>query len=321
VQRVREAASRAQCLNNLKQLGLALHNYHDTRRCFPPGLVTDQSNISDAAATGFTYLLPYLEQDNTYKLYSFDDPWFAPSNYQAVGIQVPLFFCPSNRGSGAISLKPLEAEWSTTLPPTAAACDYAFCKGANGALNRNWQRAPLAARGVFGIRSTTEVNTGIRLTDITDGTSTTLAMGEAAGGTNQFLVRDMQNPTMAALVALTGQPIAIEQSWSAAGVGDSAHPWYGSVLAVTAQYGLDPDPRDEPMNRKPATPTIYGGDPRGDNASGRDFVSGFRSVHAGGCNFLFCDGSVRFLADSIRPAVYRALATYAGGEIVTGEDF
>jgi prepilin-type N-terminal cleavage/methylation domain-containing protein/prepilin-type processing-associated H-X9-DG protein len=320
-QRVREAASRVQCLNNLKQLGLALHDYHNVRKCFPPGLVTDQSNTSDAEATGFTYLLPYLEQDNTGKLYSFDNPWYAASNYQAVGIQVPLFFCPSNRDSGAISLKALEAEWSTTLPPSAAACDYAFCKGANGALHRNWQRTPPAVRGVFGIRGSTEVNSGIRLIDIADGTSTTMAMGEAAGGTNQFLVRDLQNPAIPAIVVLTGQPVSIEQSWSAAGVGDTAHPWYGSVLGVTAQYGLDPDPRDEPMNRKPSTPTVYGGDPRGDNASGRDFVSGFRSVHTGGCNFLFCDGSVRFLTEGIRPAVYRALSTYAGGEIVSGEDF
>ena len=318
-QRVREAAHRMECLNNLKQLGIALHHHHDVKKSFPPGLVTNQSNTSDAEATGFTFLLPYLEQDNTYKLYTFDDPWYATSNYQAVGIPVPLFFCPSNRTTGAISLKPLEAEWSTTLPPSAAACDYAFCKGANGALHRNWQKTPLAVRGVFGIRGSTELNTCVRLTDITDGTSTTLAMGEAAGGANQFLVRDLQNPAIPAVVVLTGQSVAIEQSWSAAGVGDSAHPWYGSVLAVTAQYGLAPDPRDEPMNRRPSTPTVYGGDPRGDNASGRDFVSGFRSVHPGGCNFLFCDGSVRFLTEGIRPDVYRAVSTYAGGEVVTAD--
>jgi prepilin-type processing-associated H-X9-DG protein len=320
VQKVRESAARATCQNNLKQLGIALHHYHDVRKCFPPGLVTDQVNLCDADATGFTFLLPYLEQDNTYKLYSFDEPWYAKANYQAVGIEIALFFCPSNRTSGSIDLAPMAAEWSAPLPPLAASCDYAFCKGANGALNRNWQRVPAETRGVFGIRGTRQSDSGVRLTDITDGTSTTLAMGDAAAGA-PFLARDMKQPSQPAKALLTGQPVILEQSWSAAGVGDSAHPWYGSVLAVTAQYGLAADPRDEPMNRQPVTPTVYGGDTRGDNASGLDFISGFRSAHAGGCNFLFCDGSVRFIEESIRPSVYRALSTYAGSEAVSAQDF
>jgi len=314
VQRGREAANVASCSNNLKQLGLALHSYHLTNGRFPPGLTCSGTNISDAEASGFTHLLPHLEQDNVYRLYHFDVPWYMPVNYQAVGLPVQVFFCPSNRDHGWLDLAPIAAQWHTSLPPVAASCDFAFCRGANGALHHDWTRIPLAARGVFNIRLPDEARPGVRLTDISDGTSTTFAMGEAVGGSPIYQVRDMANQTQPAIDPVTGLPIILEQSWGAAGVGASSHPWYGSVFAVTAQYGLAPDPRDEPMNRHPGTPTVYGADPRGDGKSGKDFISGFRSLHQGGCNFLFCDGSVRFVTNSIVPGVYRALSTYAGGE-------
>jgi prepilin-type N-terminal cleavage/methylation domain-containing protein/prepilin-type processing-associated H-X9-DG protein len=320
VQKVREAAHRARCQNNLKQLGLALHNYHDTQACFPPGLTSSAPNISDAEATGFTFALPFLEQDNTYRLYHFDAPWYAPPNYQAVGIPVPIFFCPSNRTGGLLDLKPYEFQWQVKLPPVAAGCDYAFCRGANGALTNEWAATPLAVRGPFGVRKPGETKSGVRLAEVTDGASTTFAMGDATAGSATYLVRDLSNPDQPAL-GTDGQPITLEQSWSAAGVGDAGHPWYGSVLGVTAQYGLPPDPRDEPMNRRPATPTVASGHSQGDNALGKDLVGGFRSLHPGGCNFLFCDGSVQFVSERVPPAVYRALSTYAGGETVSAGDF
>jgi prepilin-type N-terminal cleavage/methylation domain-containing protein/prepilin-type processing-associated H-X9-DG protein len=320
VQKVREAANRLACANNLKQLGLALHNYHLANDCFPPGLTLSGTNVSDAEASGFTCLLPFLEQDNVRRLYHFDQPWYLPANYDAVAVQVKVFFCPSNRGQGLVDLAAIAADWHTPLPPFAAGCDYAFCRGANGALHRDWTRIPLVVRGVFHIRPPDEVRPGVRLTDITDGTSTTFAMGDAAGGSPSYPVRNLAGPSTPVTDPLTGQPAVLEQSWGAAGVGDTSHPYYGSVLAVTAQYGLAPDPRDEPMNRRPGTPTVYGGDPKGDGRSGKDFISGFRSLHPGVCNFLFCDGSVRCLSEGLAADVYRALSTYAGGEVLTQAD-
>ena len=320
VQKVREAANRLSCQNNLKQLGLALHSYHNANDSFPAGMVTSSSDISDASATGFTALLPYLEGDTTYNRYHFEVPWFDSSNYEAVGVNVKLFFCPSNRISGAIDLAPIAAQWNTPLPPRVASTDYAFCKGANGALNIDWTKVPLAARGVFGIRATDQPH-GVRLAEITDGTNSTFALGDAAGGSSMYLVRDLNNPSQSAVDVTTGQPAQLEQSWSAASMGDRSHPLYGSVFAVTAQYGLLPNPSDEPMNRRPATPTVASGDPFGDNRRGRDLVSGFRSLHTGGCNFLFCDGSVHFVHDSIPTDVYRALSTYAGGEVISEGDW
>jgi prepilin-type processing-associated H-X9-DG protein len=278
------------------------------------------ANVSDADATAYTFLLPFIEQDNTYRLYDFERPWFSKPNYQAVGIEVRIFFCPSNRDSGVIKLKPHEAVWGVPLPPLAAACDYAFCRGANGALINEWHKTPLVVRGPFGVRKPHEAKSGVRIGEITDGVSSTFAMGDATAGSNAYLIRDLAQPNEPA-TGLDGNTIVLEQSWSAAGVGDSGHPWYGSMLAVTAQYGFPNDPRDEPMNRRPATPTVASGDPRGDNSLGKDYVGGFRSLHPGGCNFLFCDGSARFIKQSIPSAIYRGLSTYAGNETISAADY
>lgn len=318
VLKVRESASRTQCQNNLRQLGLALHLHESVRLYYPPGLMTDQTVMSDAEATGFTQLLPFIEQDNTHRLYSFDNPWWLKANFVAVGTEVPLFYCPSNRPGGTIGLDSIAAQWNLTLPPAAAGIDYAFCKGANAAIHRRWEKVPAETRGMFGIRGRDEKGTFRR--EITDGMSSTFAIGEAAGGNPFYHVRDLTNPSAAAINPYLGLPVPIDQSWGAAGVTDASHPWYGSVFAVTAQYGLPSDPRDEPMNRRPTTPTIWGQDPKGDNAAGKDFVSGFRSLHSGGCNFLFMDGSVHFITQTIQPATYRALSTIAGNEVV-GTDF
>lgn len=321
VQKVRESAARISCTNNLKQLGLALHNHHDAAKRFPGGIIVNGS-VEDGWGTGFTELLPYLEQQNLRNIYRFDLSWFDPANAPAVAVEVKVFYCPTNRSRGGIDTAPIAAQWNCYIPPYVAGVDYAFCKGANAGLSLESSRVPASVRGPFGIavREGEGTVTGtVRLTDVTDGTSSTFALGEAAGGSRKFPIRDLNNPGRTVNDPFTGQPALLEQCWGATGFSDRAHPWYASALAVTAQFGMPPDVQDEPLNRSPGTPTIYAADPSGFNRGGRLLVSGFRSIHPGGANFVMCDGSVRWVHDSIDPAAYRALSTHAAGEVIPGQ--
>ncbi len=336
VQRVREAANRLRCQNNLKQFGIALHLFHDANDYLPAGMVT-QLDIQDSYHTGFTYLLPYVEQDTIHNLYHYDKQWYDSANYAAVGQQAPLFYCPSNRSGGQIDLSPMIQQWASPMPPFVGATDYVLCKGANAGLGADPGQIPTEARGLFNIAlaSSSVVGQGqqavvvwrptpqfrVRLTDISDGLSSTFAIGEGTGGNRYYLVADLNDPSQPATEPFVNGPAVMDQAWGAASLGDPGHPWYAGLFGVTAQYGLPPDPRDEPMNRRPGTPTVVGSDPSGYNVSGRDKVSGFRSMHPGGCNFLYADGSAHFIPQAIAPAVYRALSTYAGNEVVSATDF
>jgi hypothetical protein len=148
---------------------------------------------------------------------------------------------------------------------------------------------------------------------VPDGLSNTFLVGEAVGGNEKYPIRDPARPGQLASNPIVTKTL-LEQSWGATGISPPSQPWYAGVLAVTAQYGLAPDYDDEPMNRTPGTPTVYGGDSSGMNSQRRDFVSGFRGVHPGGVLFAMGDGSVRWLREGIDPAAYRGLSTAAGGE-------
>jgi prepilin-type N-terminal cleavage/methylation domain-containing protein/prepilin-type processing-associated H-X9-DG protein len=331
VQKVREAAARLSCSNNLKQIGLALHGFHDDNGFLPPGMVT-QLNIQDSYHTGFTDLLPYLEESNLHRLYDYDVPWYDQANYAAVKQEVKIFYCPSNRTRGSIDLTPYMQQWGAAMPPSVGACDYVLCKGANAGLTGDPSKIPPQARGLFNIsQADSTVDNGqfkwgptprfrVRFTDITDGLSSTFAIGEAAGGNSFYVAADINNPSQPATEPFIDGPAVMDQAWAVASLGDPQHPWYAGLFGVTAQFGLPPDPQDEPMNHRPVTPTIVGSDSSGFNAAGRDRVSGFRSIHPNGCNFLYADGAVRWVGQTIDPAVYRALSTYAGGEVIVGAD-
>ncbi len=321
VQKVREAALQAACRNNLHQIGIALHDYHSSKNGFPPGLVAGaDDNLELGTHSGFFLLLPFLEQEALLRRWDTSRAWFEPPNDELVEAQVKVYFCPSNRSQGNIDLQFLVPYAGRPLPNPAAG-DYLLCKGANAALCRTTQ-VPAAGRGVF------DVNTRTRLTEITDGASHTFAVGEGAGNNPRFGIRHWWQDTAPATDLFPGQPTLMDQSWSAGPMATrqlgSLGLLGGSTMGVTALRGGYEPPFDEPMNNPLVLPGLdcNRGCTNAGTAPGEyDTVSGFRSAHPGGGNFLFCDGSVRFIRQGLAPATYRALSTMAGGEVVADDDF
>jgi prepilin-type processing-associated H-X9-DG protein/prepilin-type N-terminal cleavage/methylation domain-containing protein len=317
VQRVREAAGRASCANNLQQMGLALQNYHDAYGSFPPGMTVTGNNVAETGTFGgFVLLLPFLDQQNWYDIWSPSTPWYEEPNFDIVSIPVKVFFCPSNRMNAAIDTSFMVPFAGRPLPKVAA-CDYSLCKGSNAALCQVTQ-VPPDARGVF------DINTNTRIADILDGTSNTFAVGEAAGGTKLYGIRQWYPDTAPAQNLFPGQSPYIDQSWSSGPMATQTLHTIGllggACLGVTAERGGYDPAWDEPMNDPLALPALWFSQAGCTNIGTTDgnysMISGFRSVHPGGCNFLFCDGSVRFIFASISADNYRALSTMNGGEVI-----
>jgi prepilin-type N-terminal cleavage/methylation domain-containing protein len=316
VQQAREAANRISCVNNLKQMGIALHNHHDSLGSFPPGYtVKGTDDLQMGGFGGFIPLLPFLEQDNWIRTWDPNRTWYDLPNADIVFREVKVFYCPSNRTNGVIDTSFLIPFAGRPLP-NVAACDYLLCKGANAALCEVTQ-VPPAGRGVF------DVNTRTRLTDITDGTSNTFAIGEGAGNNRRFGIRRFYPDTAAAQNLFPGQSSLIDQSWSSGPMATQAlHSTGllgGSCLGVTAQRGGYDEPFDERMNHPFGLAALdfnNGCTNSGTTPGMYDTISGFRSIHHAGCNFLFCDGAVHFVSQTLSPNAYRALSTMAGGEVV-----
>jgi prepilin-type N-terminal cleavage/methylation domain-containing protein len=157
VQQAREAARRAHCRNNLKQMGIALHDYHEIHKTLPPGVVTDSNDLRDGWHSGLTLLLPHLEEQTIHNQFDFNLSWREPINIAAANAHVNTFRCPSSGGE-------VLQNGGIPLPAT----DYAFSKG---------PYAYLCLRGVGG--GMFDVNSFVRFADVRDGLSQTFAMGEA----------------------------------------------------------------------------------------------------------------------------------------------
>jgi prepilin-type N-terminal cleavage/methylation domain-containing protein/prepilin-type processing-associated H-X9-DG protein len=280
VQAAREAARRTNCLNNLKQIGLALHNYHNTVDTFPPGYIsntlgnqTTGQDIGPGWGWG-TMILNFLEASPLYNSVNFSLATTDPGSMTVRRSSLATFLCPSNAGgNGVLTIKDGSGK---ALVTDLAAGQYVAVAG-------QWEpeEFPAQNNGLF------YRNSQIRIQDITDGTSFTLMAGERS--------QNVANATWVGMI-----PFGLACNNPAWPVQDCE----ASNVLILGHTGPSPDEAwiDVPNYKK----------------SGAD---DFHSLHPGGCNFLFGDGSIRFVKETINPLVFSYLATRAGGEVVGADQF
>jgi prepilin-type N-terminal cleavage/methylation domain-containing protein/prepilin-type processing-associated H-X9-DG protein len=286
VQKIREAAARLQCSNNLKQLGLAMHNFHDTNNALPTG-----GKKKLGYSIGWAgYILPFIEQDNLYRQAqqvapnSFDSPsgasaWRTPELATNPLFTTPIkaYTCPSSELG---NLSP-----DTTNPPVTTQPNAPFQAALHYRANGGATSVPLVP-GTQSVHSNWS-NSGViyptsqtRFTEISDGTSNTLLIGE----TSSAIGRSMPPPSCSGWCGI--------QPWT----------WGYYYYSDTAGWLM--------IDHKiVAWPIGY---------TGKFLVNEtpFTSNHSGGVNVLFCDGSVHFLTKDTPLTLLQALATRANGEVV-----
>lgn len=337
VQAAREAARRSACINNLKQFGIALHNYHGTHKTFPEGWHVREAPIGYFANAN-TKLLPYFEEASLHGIYDQTEAWYdqRPGVGQTV---ISTFKCPSTSGPNPYYNQHLAQILGSAgrREHTFGLTDYAYCKGASDAYClelRGWnlgdklfkfRPGPIAKhrKGMFSIQF------GASLRQITDGASKTIAMGEASGGLN-WQVCHLAGCTTPGKNG-SGELVFAWYPWIAG--QPNSQEYIGPLGPVTSLFAGTL----EPMNKNPVTdsyidrPSYYNPNPAIScresmrlaspiapadpyPLGGLNSVSNFRGDHPGGCNFLMGDGSVTFISESINMIVYQARSTIAGEE-------
>jgi prepilin-type processing-associated H-X9-DG protein/prepilin-type N-terminal cleavage/methylation domain-containing protein len=285
VQKVREAANRAACINNLKQLAVAAHHHHDVNGSFPTGVHTVDYLPDGRKANGTTWeieLLPYLEQENLQKKWDYtDERKNVAGDRNAITAQVvKILLCASDPLPDPVvhvlsDAQSPQYDWAVGF--------YGLTSYGGNAGKRSFPLAQVTRDGIF------FQNSKVRLADLDDGASNTFLIGERSHRDPEFnRITETSLPQWYPLEAL--------------GMWACVFPIYGGSLP---QHLL-------------STPVLinYRMSPSGGADQARDRLCAFGSGHPGGANFAFADGSVRFVSEVTTLATLQALSTRAGGEVV-----
>jgi prepilin-type N-terminal cleavage/methylation domain-containing protein len=276
VQQAREAARRSQCKNNLKQLGLALHNYHDIYNVLPFGEGRVNSGQGGHRYSGYVGMLPQMDQAPLYNLFTANgfnaDPWDA-GQLAALRTQIPILLCPSD-------------QLTTAMNPVGKA-NYTFSRGDSTWDHNEWtSNGGRGFRGMFGGQSYCRA-----LRDVTDGLSNTIAMSERIQAkqdgdslvmhgntaTNVGATMIRTNPSLCLAQIVNGRYIGGNNAWGGTRWSDGAPAFSGNTTVLGPNKG---------------SCTQGGWD-------GEDGIYEPGSQHVGGVHCLFGDGAVRFISNSI----------------------
>lgn len=290
VQKIREAANRIKCTNNLKQLALSSQNFHDTNSAFPTGV---SSPGSDGRHTSlFVELLPYMEMDNLQKQWNFSTP---AANFGALGTpassKITMLECPS----AALTSNPTNVG-SMTLGMTTYA--------GNGG-SRSFPPSIASKDGMF------HQNSAVRIADVSDGLTNTYLFGERTlsdANIDTYLSAPFATPPDLPL-----QAFSIFGAWA-----PPTSPWAIAGVTLSAQGGINyyfPNRYVPPEPPKPPEPVQWS--EIASNYWRR--LSSWGSRHTRGVNFAMADGSVRFVKSSISSTALYSFSTRSGGETALPE--
>ena len=321
VQKVREAASRMKCANNLKQIGLALHNYEGVNGRYPPSCVIVNTSANGTAygisygdnlrvgPSGFawgTLLLPFIEQDNLYRYFNLSEPCWSPGNAKAAGTRVAAFLCPSaSGGSDGFNVQTQGADDRHGVDMTRSDGSKIFFAHShyvtNAGVNQPWGRAtaycydfdvpePVPGAPDCVINGPFYPNSKVTVAGVTDGLSNTVFIGERSSVlSNNTWVGVVPNAVVTPRLDL--------------------RPWPSNNNGATDMVGCHsgPDVHDHPQVIIHAPNNPFG------------HTDQMWGEHGTGCNVLFGDGSVRFVGAFINPNTWVALSTRNGGEAINGD--